>query len=110
MPNYDEVRRLKERYGDFILMVGRLDSDKDQATVINARKRLELDFCQTPNVVFVGDGTERQQLEELVDAMDLRNSVFSKEPRIMWKIIMLPPASLYTPVLRRDFLRSFSNQ
>lgn len=76
MPNYDEVRRLKERYGDFILMVGRLDSDKDQATVINARKRLELDFCQTPNVVFVGDGTERQQLEELVDAMDLRNSVF----------------------------------
>ena len=75
-PNFDEARRLKGKYGDFILMVGRLDSDKDQATVISARKRLELDFSNTPNVVFVGDGTERQRLEGLVDAMGLRNSVF----------------------------------
>lgn len=47
---------IKQRHGAFMLMVGRFDRDKDQSTVLRARRILEDKFGYSPHLVFVGDG------------------------------------------------------
>ena len=70
------VKSLKQRYGDFILMVGRMAKDKDQATLIRALSYLKEKYSLKKNLVLVGDGSERESLEKLVQEKQLEKQVF----------------------------------
>lgn len=59
------VKALKDRYGDFLLMVGRFDIDKDQATVLRAQKVLRNQYSMNPYFLYVGDGPTRANCERL---------------------------------------------
>lgn len=76
-PEFDSstVANLREKYGKYLLMVGRLDEDKDQATIIKARKILENKYGLTPKVVFVGDGTEKEKLKAIAKHEGLENEI-----------------------------------
>lgn len=70
------VETLKQNYGDFILMVGRLAKDKDQATLIRAVAYLKEKYNIEKKLVLVGDGPEREALENLVKEKQLEKQVF----------------------------------
>lgn len=70
------VEKLKKKYGDFILMVGRLAKDKDQATLIRAIYHLKKKYNIEKNLVLVGDGPVRVELENLVQEYMLEKQVF----------------------------------
>ena len=70
------VESLKQRYGDFILMVGRMAKDKDQATLIRAISYLKEKYSLKKKLVLVGDGPERESLEKLVQEKQLEKQVF----------------------------------
>ena len=57
-----------------LLNVGRLDKQKDHATLIQAFSKISPDF---PNwqLKIVGDGPLRKDLEELIEALDLQDNV-----------------------------------
>ncbi|HBI63329.1 MAG TPA: hypothetical protein DDY31_19315, partial [Lachnospiraceae bacterium] len=57
------VGNLKSSYGDFVLMVGRLAKDKDQATLIHSIKILYEKYSLKKNLLLVGDGPEKGRLE-----------------------------------------------
>lgn len=73
--NREKVEQLREKYGDFCLMVGRLDVDKDQKTVILAMKHLKEQFGMTKKLVLVGDGPKRAELEELTASCGMSEDV-----------------------------------
>ncbi len=58
----------------FISCISRLDSDKDQVTLINAFYRIEKIFPEL-KLVLVGDGETRQNLELLVDKLNLKSKI-----------------------------------
>ena len=70
------VESLKQRHGDFILMVGRMAKDKDQATLIRALSYLEKKYKLKKKMILVGDGPERESLENLVKENQLEKQVF----------------------------------
>ena len=70
------VESLKQRHGDFILMVGRMAKDKDQATLIRALSYLEKKYKLKKKMILVGDGPERESLENLVKKNQLEKQVF----------------------------------
>lgn len=70
------VEMLKQSYGDFILMVGRMAKDKDQATLIQALAYLKEKHNLEKKLVLVGDGPERESLENLVKEKKLEKQVF----------------------------------
>lgn len=70
------VENLKQTYGDFILMVGRMAKDKDQSTLIRALLCLQEEYGLKKKMVLVGDGPERLALEELVKKIGLENQVY----------------------------------
>ena len=71
-----EIFKKKKRFGDYILMVGRFESDKDQETVVKALKYLNEKYGFDNNLVFVGDGSTRRKIEDFVKKEDLSNHVF----------------------------------
>lgn len=71
----NKVAALKEKYGDFIIMVGRLAKDKDQATLIKALGVLRLEYNLDKYLLLVGDGTERERLERLASSLNLSDRV-----------------------------------
>ncbi len=71
----EKVASLREKYGDFCLMVGRLDIDKDQKTVILAMKHLKEEFGLRKKLVLVGDGPKRAELEALTNACGMEEDV-----------------------------------
>lgn len=70
------VINLKQAYGDYILMVGRMEKDKDQATLIRSLYHLKEKYNLKKKLVLVGDGAEREVLEKIVKDMKLENQVF----------------------------------
>lgn len=58
------VINLKQAYGDYILMVGRMAKDKDQATLIRSLYHLKEKYNLKKKLVLVGDGAEREVLEK----------------------------------------------
>lgn len=74
--NPTKVKQLKEKYGEYLLMVGRFDEDKDQKTVIKARKIIEEKYGLTPNLVFVGDGKTLDNCKQYARKIGLKESVF----------------------------------
>lgn len=64
------VSGLDER-NQIILMVARMDEQKDHETVIYATQYLPDDM----HILFVGDGPKRKKYEDLVNKMDLKNRI-----------------------------------
>ena len=60
-----KIEHLRESYGEFLLMVGRFTKEKDQATVIRAGKILREQYGIQRNIMFLGDGPEREKIEML---------------------------------------------
>lgn len=73
--NITEVNSLKEKYGDYILMVGRLNWDKDQETLIKAVKILNDKYGVRKYLVLVGDGPYRERLEQFTNSMGMSDQV-----------------------------------
>ncbi|MBR9947671.1 glycosyltransferase [Clostridiaceae bacterium Marseille-Q4145] len=71
----DKVAQLKNNYGKFILMVGRLDEDKDQETLIRAVGKLHSKYGMKNKLVLVGDGVEKNKLQQLTKDLNLYDSV-----------------------------------
>lgn len=59
-----KVEELKNRYGRFALMAGRLAPDKDQKTAILAIKNLNGRSAEKIHLLLAGDGVNRQELED----------------------------------------------
>ncbi|SHF04159.1 MULTISPECIES: glycosyltransferase [Caloramator] len=74
--DWEFVNELKEKYGEFILMVGRFSKQKDQKTVVRAIKILRDKYGINNKLVFVGDGEERISVEKLVSELNLDDVVF----------------------------------
>lgn len=70
------VEILKQNHGNFVLMVGRMEKDKDQATLIRALSYLKEKYNFDKKLVLVGDGPERVSLENLVKEKQLEKQVF----------------------------------
>ena len=60
----EKVENLKNKYGRFVLMAGRLAPDKDQKTAILAIKHINEKADQTIHLLLAGDGVNRKELEE----------------------------------------------
>lgn len=61
----NKVTELQEKYGDFILMVGRFTKEKDPITLVKAVKILHDKYKLENKLVFVGDGDEKNNVENL---------------------------------------------
>jgi len=73
----DENYKIKEnlqKYQPFILGVGRLHEQKNFELLINAFNRTKAK--KYTKLLIVGEGEEREKLEELIDALNLRSKVF----------------------------------
>jgi len=64
-------QNFKPRY---LVAVGRLDPQKDMKTLLDAFQRISQRFDDT-GLVLVGDGPEREELEQIVEQWKLTNSV-----------------------------------
>lgn len=69
------VRNLKSAYGDFVLMVGRLAKDKDQAMLIHSIKILHEKYSLKKNLLLLGDGPEKSTLEQLAKNQGLEKQI-----------------------------------
>lgn len=69
------IDRIKSSEDDLLVMVGRFNKDKDQATVIRALKLLREKHAKHPKLLFVGDGPTRAACEQLVHDLDLADSI-----------------------------------
>lgn len=71
----NKVKELTEKYGDFCMMVGRLDVDKDQDTVILAVKCLKENYNLNKKLLLLGDGVRRKELEQFVTNLGMEDDV-----------------------------------
>lgn len=69
------IDELKQKYGDFCLMVGRLATDKDQLSAIKAVKYMNEKYSLDKKLVLVGDGSTREMLENYVEENKLNDMV-----------------------------------
>ena len=82
-------QKLKKEFGDYLLMVGRFDEDKDQKTVIKARQILQDRYGEAPKVVFVGGGATLDSCKEYVKELGLDRQYFLWGLEMMCKIFIL---------------------
>lgn len=71
----DFQQTLKEKYGDYLLMIGRFEEDKDQINVIQARKILGEKYDMFPKLIFVCGGKTLNKCKEYVAKIGLENDV-----------------------------------
>ena len=65
--DHDKVVDLKKKYGKFIVMVSRFEyPHKDHYTVCKAFKLLKNKYDKQIDLLFIGDGPEKEKVEELV--------------------------------------------
>lgn len=70
------VKELKKKYGDFCLMVGRMDGDdKDQKTVIDAIGILNKKYHLYKILLLAGDGKKRKEYEKYVREKSMENQI-----------------------------------
>ena len=80
--DYEKVERLKNKYRDYILMVGRFTKQKDQATVVRALKILREEYKLNKYLVFVGDGEEKVNVEKLSNELGVSEFVIFEGARL----------------------------
>lgn len=71
-----ELDNIKQKYGDYILSVARLEQPKDFITLIKAYKKLKDDNKINYNLVIVGDGPDREKIEECIKENNIEKNVF----------------------------------
>lgn len=83
IPEYDnksldeeKIENLKNKYGDFVLMVGRMSSPKDHKTVVDAIKLINSNRKDKINLVCLGDGEKRQELEAYIEKVGMNEYTF----------------------------------
>lgn len=75
VPDKKVVEELVNEYGDFILMIGRLSKQKDHYTVIDAIEILYEKYNISIPILFVGDGPDREEIEEYVSSKKIFKSI-----------------------------------
>ena len=68
-------KELIQKYGGYLLMVGRFETDKDQKTVIASRKILQEKYGKTPKLIFVGGGSTLEDCREYAKDQGLEDDV-----------------------------------
>lgn len=76
------VTSLKEKYGDYLLMVGRFTNEKDHKTVIDAVRILKEQYKLKHRVVFVGDGFNKAPMENYAREQGVDGQVIFEGNRI----------------------------
>lgn len=69
------VQELKNKYGRFILMIGRMDTPKNPVSVIKALEYVYAKYKQTFNMVFVGDGPMLAEYKEYAYSTKLKDYI-----------------------------------
>ncbi|MFR2839547.1 MAG: glycosyltransferase [Zhenhengia sp.] len=69
------VQDLQNKYGEFLLMVGRFSTQKDQGTVVKAFSILKKRYNVNKKLVFVGDGETRKHVESIARKLDIIQDV-----------------------------------
>lgn len=70
------INEIKEKYGKYLLMVGRFEVDKDQKTVIETLKILKEKYNRTEKLIFVGSGSTLEECKNYVEQLKLSNDIF----------------------------------
>lgn len=70
------VKKLKDEYGNYVLMVGRVAKDKDQLTLIKAIEYIKLKYGFVEKLLIVGDGEKKAELQKYVEEKNIQNQVF----------------------------------
>lgn len=71
----DVVRELTEKYGEFILMIGRFTFEKDHRMVVDAMEILNKEYQMSYKLLFVGDGENKKEIEEYVKHKHLEEQI-----------------------------------
>lgn len=71
----EKVQKLRERYGDYALMVARLDDDKDQVTAINAMRLLDSKYRLHKKLLLVGGGKNEAALKAYAEQCGMQEQV-----------------------------------
>lgn len=71
----EKMDYINRSWGEPLVMVGRFDADKDQATVIRSLALLRDAYGMEPHLVFVGDGPTRSSCEALVQELGLSGTI-----------------------------------
>lgn len=69
-------KEMNDKYGEYILSVGRLSEPKDFETLIYSYKLLLDETNSKINLVIVGDGPKLQELKEIITKLKLNDRVF----------------------------------
>lgn len=80
-PDEALMRGLERDMGDYILMVGRFECDKDQKTVIRAKKILSEKYGRNNKLVFVGGGSLLEECKAYAKELGLENEIVFFGPR-----------------------------
>lgn len=67
---------IKSKYGKYILTVARMEQPKDFITLINAYNALPDNLKNEYNLVLVGDGPERKNIEQHIQNKKIQNKVY----------------------------------
>lgn len=76
LKDIDYINDLKKKYGEYFLYVGRLDDDKQPDVIIRALKILFEKYKIKRNLLIVGDGKNRKQLEQLTEKLNLKEQIY----------------------------------
>lgn len=73
--NFDHVNELKRQYGDFLLMIGRFENDKDQKSIICAYKIMKDNNWCSDKLIFAGDGSTKMECIRLTEELGLQDDI-----------------------------------
>lgn len=72
----DKVQHLKDKYGDFIIMVARMNyPHKDHYTVIDAISYLKSEYAFDKKILFIGEGPELKKIQQYVKQKEVEELV-----------------------------------
>lgn len=74
--NDEHIVDLKEKYGEYILTVARMDEPKDFLTLLDSYEILLKKFKINYNLVIVGDGPDRKKIEDYIIKKKINKNVF----------------------------------
>lgn len=71
-----KIEKLQKQYGKFLLMVGRLEDDKDQITAIRAVQYLKEKYGCDFRLLLVGGGSKEEYLQSYIKENHLESNVY----------------------------------
>ncbi len=70
-----KIKKLQDQYGKFLLMIGRLENDKDQITAIRAVQYLKKKYGCDLQLLLVGGGSKKEYLQNYIKENHLESNV-----------------------------------